>query len=309
MAMALVLAVGLAGCGDSDGSERSGGDGAAGREARKHGFEGRQAQTFVSAKDICEMEPRSEFAVSEGLPARSGSVRIARAYAAEWPRKLREAAFEGCRAGLANVPARFPASSPKARDIWERNFIVTSVAGEDDEPPVARPIYIRISFGSEREHSIGWQGRCNSFGGDVRFTATEMRIGEIGGTLIGCEPEVEEEDQWVAGFLAERPEWHLDGERLQLVSDDATVELRGSEDPDICLFSPDGGRVELGNSELSCEGALNFAVLFMEGKDGYLRGVTCHDANGSGTQARVVCREGGKWFAVQGLDPTSFEPR
>lgn len=305
IAIALALAAVLVGCGDSGGSA---GDGAAGREAREKGFEGRQVQTFVNAKGVCEIEPRSELAVSEGLPARSSSVAIARAYAAEWPRKLREAAFEGCKVGLANVPARFPASSPKARDIWGRNFIVTSIAAGDDEPPVARPIYIRISFGSERDHGIGWQGRCNSFGADVRFTATEMRIGEIGGTLIGCEPEVEEEDEWLSGFLGGHPEWRLDGERLQLTSDEATLELKGSEDPGTCLI-PGGGRVEVGNSGLACEGALNLVALRAEGKEHYLQGWTCREAGDSGKGDQVVCRDGKKWFAVHGFDPVPMEPR
>jgi heat shock protein HslJ len=308
-ATALVLAAALVGCGGSSGSERAEGDGAAGREARSKGFEGRRAQTFVGAKEICEIEPRSEFAVSEGLPARSGSAAIARAYAAEWPGRLRRAALEGCRAGLANVPARFPASSPKARDIWERHFIVTSASGEDDDPPLARPLHIQISFSSERDHTVGWQGSCNSIGGDVRFTANEMRVGELGSTLIGCETEVEEEDRWLSDFMSGRPEWRLDGERLRLVTDEARLELRGSEDPDTCLISPDGSRVDLGNSGLSCEGALNFAVLHLEGKDRYLQGVTCHDAKGSDTRTRVICREGKKWFAVYGFDPASFEMR
>lgn len=169
------------------------------------------------------MEPRSETAVAEGLPAHSSVVDIARRYAAEWPQKLRRAVFEGCKAGLANVPVRFPASAEGARGIWGRNFIVISVVGEGEELPVTRPIHIRFFFRSEREHSVGWQARCNSFGGDVQITATTMEVSEVGSTLMGCEPAIQEEDEWLSDFMQADPEWQLHGERLQLRADDATI--------------------------------------------------------------------------------------
>jgi heat shock protein HslJ len=123
------------------------------------------------------------------------------------------------------APSRFPRSSPLARDIWGRTFRATSISGEDDEPSVAQPIQLRVSFSDERGHGIGWQANCNSFGGNVRFTATKMEVHGIGGTLIGCAPEIQEEDEWLTEFMQAEPEWRLDGERLRLISDRATIEL------------------------------------------------------------------------------------
>lgn len=300
MACALVLAAALAGCGGSGSSDVRVGD-----EARERGFEGRQVKTFALAKNVCEIEPRSETAVNEGLPADSDAVSIARRYSAEWPQKIRRAAFEGCLAGLGEVPARFPPSSPSARDIWGRHFIATSVAGEDDEDlPLARPVYIRVIFSNERDHSIGWQARCNSFGGDVRFTATEMKVGEVGSTLVGCFGEQGEEDQWLSDFMQADPEWRLEGKRLRLTSDSGTIELKGFEDPNSCPVSPGGGQVDLGNSGFACEGALNLVALYVEGKEGYLRDWKCTEV--SGERSRLICRDGKKWFAVYGFDPASF---
>jgi len=207
-------------------------------------------------------------------------------------------------AGLATVPARFPPSSPSARDIWDRHFIVTSVAGgeDDEEPPVASPIHIRLSFGTERSHSVGWQASCNGFGGSARFTATKMEVDQVGSTLVGCEPEIEEEDEWLSHFMDADPEWRLEGEHLQLISDSATIELKGFEDPNSCPVSASGGRVDLGNSGFDCESVLNFVALHVEGKAGYLQGWKCRGAE-SRDQARVVCRHGKRWFAVQGFDP------
>lgn len=290
--LALMAAV-LAGCGGSEQSESFG------EEARKRGFQGREAATFANTREFCEMEPRSGTAVNEGLPADSGVVAIARRYAAEWPPKLRRAAFEGCKAGLVRAPARFPSSSPLARDVWGRHFVVTSVSGEDEEPPIARPIYIRLSFGTEKDHSVGWQASCNSFGGSVHFTATQMKVDQLGGTLVGCEPEVEEEDEWLTHFMEGDPEWHLEGEHLQLVADSGTIELKGFEDPNSCLISPDGGRVDLGNSQFDCESALSLATLYREGKERYLQGWECRDLESPGDLPRVVCRHGRSWFSVE----------
>lgn len=307
-ALALVLAAGvLAGCGASEQSGRAGDDAQVEGQDRKGGFKGRRAKTFASTKHVCEIEPRSELAVAEGLSADSSIVAIARRYAAEWPRKLRRAAFQGCMSGLGEVPAPFPPSSPQAREIWERDFVVTSVTGEDDEPPVARPIRIRLSFSPERHHTFGWQARCNSFGGDVQFTATEMNVDQVGSTLVGCAQEVEEEDDWLADFMEADPEWRLDGERLQLISDSATIELAGFEDPNSCRISPSGGRVDFGNSGADCESALALVALHAEGKDRYLRGWKCRDRESASMLSRTVCRHGKKWFAVQGFDPAPVD--
>jgi heat shock protein HslJ len=108
---------------------------------------------------------------------------------------------------------------------------VTSVTGRGKEaPPVTQPIDIRLSFSAEKEHSVGWQARCNGYGANVQFTATVMEVDQSGGTLIGCEPEIEKEDAWLANFMEADPEWRLEGEQLQLTSDDATIELKGASD-------------------------------------------------------------------------------
>jgi heat shock protein HslJ len=308
IATAFVLVSALVGCGGSTDSKRAD-DATAGREARKSGFQGRQVKTFASARRVCEIEPRSEFAANEGLPADATVTALARGYASEWPQRLRRAAFEGCRAGLANVPARFPASTSAAREIWGRNFIATEVVGDEEEPPVARPLEIRLFFSGEGEHSVGWKARCNGFGGDVRFTATKMEVDGGGSTLVGCMPEAEEEDEWLSEFMQADPEWRLDGQRLRLISQDTTLELRGFEDPNTCPISPDGGRVERGNGPFDCEGALNFVILHVEGKDGYLRGWNCRDTKSADGQLGVVCRDGEKWFAARGLDPSLYKRR
>lgn len=225
MAIAVVLAaVGAAGCGSSGQPAQSSDETRLDRQTRTSS----PKATFALTKAACAEEPRSEFAVQEGLPADASEVEIAGQYASEWPRPVRKAAFAGCIEGLAKVPARFPQSSPLAQDIWGRDFIVTAVGGDGETPPVRRPIQIRFSFSSERDHSVGWQARCNDFFGDAHVRAARIEVASAGSTEIGCEPAAEAEDEWLARFMEADPEWRLEGERLRLVSDRMTITLKDS---------------------------------------------------------------------------------
>jgi hypothetical protein len=216
--MTLVLMTALVGCGDSGGSERGAGEGS----------ERRQKANFALAKQACEEVPKADFAVeSVGIPADSGDRAIAKGYAAQWPRNDQKAALAGCLKGLEKAPARFPRSSPSARDIWGRSFLVTSItSNRGGDPPVVEPYRVRFWFSSERRHAVSWQARCNSTGADVRFTARRMETEMALTTAIGCPPGPGREDRWLERFMESNPEWRLSGENLRLVSNLATLELK-----------------------------------------------------------------------------------
>jgi heat shock protein HslJ len=135
--------------------------------------------------------------------------------------------------GLATVPARFPLSSPLARGLWGRVFTVTSATpGQDgEEPPLVRPFRVRVSFSTERDHHVSWQARCNSYGGDTQITDTRIELDLVASTLIGCEAEAGEEDQWLLRFMGTGLVWSFEGDRLRLISDGTTIELKGSMSP------------------------------------------------------------------------------
>lgn len=302
----MVLTAAVFGCGGS-GSSGQGGDESGGRGAGD-GSERRQKADFALAKLACGELPKADFAVdSVGLPADSGDRAIAKAYAAEWPPGDREAAFAGCLKGLEKVPDRFPPSSPSARDIWGRNFLVTSIAsnrGEQDLP-VVEPYRARLWFGSERGHSMSWQARCNSIAADVRFTARRMEAETTVSSLIGCPAGPGREDAWLSRFMESNPEWRLEGESLRLASGLATMELRGYAEPGKCPVFPDGGWVDAGDSGYDCEGALRFLALEEIGKDGYLRGWRCRESVGGDGQVRTDCRQRDSRLAFGGFDPTA----
>lgn len=226
IAFALVTAS-VAGCGSSGESVQSSTEARDVKRVQLSEFEGREATTYRDGRAYCGFETKAELAVEEGLPAGSSDVVVARQFASEWPPKLRRAAFQGCLAGLATAPARFPRSSPLAEDLWDRAFIATSVTGRGGEaPPFTQPLEIQLSLSPEGRHSVGWGARCNSFGADVHFTPTTMVVDGGETTEIACEPKLEQEDRWLAKFMEANPEWRLDGEQLQLTSEDATIELK-----------------------------------------------------------------------------------
>jgi len=225
-AIALVLMVALVGCGDSGSSERDNAE-AGGRGADK-GSERRQRANFALAKQVCEEEPKADFAASSvGIPADSGDRAIAKGYAAQWPRNDQKAALAGCLKGLERAPARFPRSSPLARDIWGRSFLVTSVRSNrgGDDPPVVEPYRVRFWFSRERDHAVSWKARCNGTSADAHFTARRLEAEMSLTTAIGCLPGPGREDAWLNRFMESSPEWRLRGEDLRLVSDLATIEL------------------------------------------------------------------------------------
>lgn len=156
IAFALVTAS-VAGCGSSGEAVQSSTEARDVKRVPLSEFEGREATTYRDGREYCGLETKAELAVEEGLPAGSSDVVVARQFASEWPPKLRRAAFQGCLAGLATAPARFPRSSPLAEDLWDRAFIATSVTGRGGgTPPITEPLEIQLSFSSEGRHSVGW---------------------------------------------------------------------------------------------------------------------------------------------------------
>lgn len=203
------------------------------KRAREIGYNHRETEDFATGWLVCSGESKSEFAGEMGLPADAGDADIAHLYASEWPAKDVEAIYAGCMYGLARTPAHFPASSPSAEELWEREFVAISVTGRGGrQPPVHQPPEIKLGFGSEQAHNVGWTARCNDFGADARVTATRIEVEPAFGTEIGCPGGQEREDEWLLRFMDSDPEWRLDGNKLTLTSNRAQIEWEGQRGSD-----------------------------------------------------------------------------
>lgn len=113
-------------------------------------------------------------------------------------------------------------SSTAARDtsapLDGRAFVSTSVEGRELVPGST----VTMSF---QEGRVSVQAGCNTMTGPYTFDGTTLTVGDMAGTMMGCEPALMDQDQWLAGYLAAGPAASLEGDTLRLTADGVTVTL------------------------------------------------------------------------------------
>jgi heat shock protein HslJ len=123
------------------------------------------------------------------------------------------------------------APSPAARDpdtLWGRSFIASRVTEGGEPRPVVGRHGITVTFDRSRtRRMLYWDAGCNRFGARVEITATELHdVGPTAGTLVGCEPQLGQQDRWLGNFFESGPRWRLTGSRLTLTSGRAVIKFR-----------------------------------------------------------------------------------
>lgn len=82
---------------------------------------------------------------------------------------------------------------------------------------------------------------CNSMGTAVAagelLTHGRLWIDGIGGTQVGCQPPLRDQEEWLKTFLTSNPSWRLNGDELTLTSGSTTITLldRRIAEPDFPL--------------------------------------------------------------------------
>jgi heat shock protein HslJ len=79
---------------------------------------------------------------------------------------------------------------------------------------------VQIQF-SDTE--FGLHAGCNSLGGDYSFCDGKLCIASFGTTDIGCQPDLQTQDTWLADFFTSKPELLRDGDQLTVKSSAATL--------------------------------------------------------------------------------------
>ena len=78
---------------------------------------------------------------------------------------------------------------------------------------------IRLNFDSALG-TLGGDSGCNSFGATYVVDDDRMRIDDIAGTEMGCEPAVMEQEQFLYDVLAAADTFEIDGDRLTILATD-----------------------------------------------------------------------------------------
>ncbi len=124
------------------------------------------------------------------------------------------------------------ASTSSEGDLTGRTFLSESVA-EDGQ---ARALVdgTRISLDFTTDGQVSAYAGCNHLFGDVTIHQDRLDVGPMGGTEMGCGPELHGQDEWLMEFLQSSPSWTLDGDRLTLTAAGTEIVLLDREvaDPD-----------------------------------------------------------------------------
>lgn len=112
-----------------------------------------------------------------------------------------------------------------------RTFLSTSVSEGGKPRPLVRGSRIQLIFaGGELRANAG----CNSYSGRARMESDRLHVDGVGGTEMGCDPQLMDQDGWLIDFLASEPTLRRDGDTLVLTSEDTEVRLldRAVAEPD-----------------------------------------------------------------------------
>lgn len=143
------------------------------------------------------------------------------------------AAISGVTAGVALLGAGDgpDAATAAATPSPLEGHVFRTVSVEQDGQTMAlfdsTPVWLSIGRGS-----FGMYADCNRIWGPLRVTASLLHVSEIGQTAMGCAPaEREQRDDVLRAFLAGKPSWQLDGDRLVLTLGPTTIALQRDDLP------------------------------------------------------------------------------
>lgn len=127
------------------------------------------------------------------------------------------------------IPATTPDTAPAdaAASLRDRTFESVSVVEEGSgERTFVDGGTLTVHFeGASDGDVMRWRISCNTAGGRVTISADRLTVGEVGSSAVGCGPEKEGEDTWIASFFDSSPGWVLDGTRLTLRSEGTVIVL------------------------------------------------------------------------------------
>lgn len=104
-----------------------------------------------------------------------------------------------------------------------RAYVSTKVTEDGKDRELASGSTIRLEFS---EIAITANAGCNQLMGKAGLDAGRLTVDNLGGTEMGCEKALMDQDEWLSEFLSSSPVWKLDGETLVLSDGKTKIELR-----------------------------------------------------------------------------------
>lgn len=118
-----------------------------------------------------------------------------------------------------NSPSIEPTVAPSSLD---GTFTSTEVTGHD----LVAGSSITLTFAAD---DLAFHAGCNQMGGKYRIDGTELRLdGPARATMMGCEPDLQTQDEWLTALLDDGVEFELDGSQLTLTSGDVAIQLESA---------------------------------------------------------------------------------
>jgi heat shock protein HslJ len=182
-------------------------------------------------------------------------------------------------AGCGDDDEDSPGGAPDV--LTGRTFLSQSVTMDGAPHPLVDGTVIRLEVAADQ---IRVHAGCNHLFGTLESTAGgRLRVTQMGGTEMGCDPALHDQDQWLADLLTAHPSWSLDRDTLTLSGDTTVITLldRRVADPD----RPLEGTRWIVDTLLSGDAASSLptdAVAELTFSSGQLTGSTgCNDLSGS----------------------------
>lgn len=88
--------------------------------------------------------------------------------------------------------------------------------------------HVRLRVDGER---LVIEAGCNTMSGEVAVAGGRLVVGSLTSTMMGCEPPLMAQDEWVGAFFESGPAVTFDGSTLELTSDDGTTIVLAEEPP------------------------------------------------------------------------------
>jgi heat shock protein HslJ len=146
----------------------------------------------------------------------------------------------------ATEPATEPGGTAEvASPVSGGELVATSITEGGEERPLVAGTELRLVFTpvegeADALPQLGISAGCNQMSASYDLVGDTFTVGQIAQTQMACEPELMDQDAWIAEALTGEVGWSVDGDTVTLTSGDVVITLvdRRVASPDAELVGP-----------------------------------------------------------------------